>query len=244
MHEESVRTRIGADVLSVARPISAGLTAGFLGGLLFGGVGGRLAMLLLRLTSDPGLQGLETDDGFTIGVVSSATVFLLAFTALLGVLGGLAYLLIRSWLPRRARPWLFGALTGVVGGAEVIRPGGIDFTRLEPLSLAVVMFVALPAAYGVLVSILAERFLAPGSAFGSSPAWAAGLVFLLPLPLLGGLGMTLILAVIATILLARWAPAIAAAWTSGPVTMLGRALLIAAGVAAALALGRDLVAVL
>ena len=40
-------------------------------GLLVGGVGGRVAMLLLRLTSDPRLRGLETDDGFTIGVSRS-----------------------------------------------------------------------------------------------------------------------------------------------------------------------------
>jgi hypothetical protein len=40
-------------------------------------VGGRLAMLLLRLTSDPVLRGVSTDDGFTIGRFSAQTIFLL-----------------------------------------------------------------------------------------------------------------------------------------------------------------------
>ena len=38
-------------------------------------------MLMLRLTSDPTLRGLETDDGFVIGRFSGDTVFLLILTA-------------------------------------------------------------------------------------------------------------------------------------------------------------------
>ena len=41
-------------------------------------------MLLLRLTSDPALRGTQTDDGFTIGVFSTQTLFLLGVTAGLG----------------------------------------------------------------------------------------------------------------------------------------------------------------
>jgi len=81
-------------------------------------------MLILRLTSDPSLHGLETDDGFTIGVISTETFFLVIITAITGVFGGLVYVGVRSWLPHRARSWLFGTLTGLVGGALVIRPDG------------------------------------------------------------------------------------------------------------------------
>jgi hypothetical protein len=244
MQSAAVRTRPGIGLLPAARTISAGLTAGLLGGLLFGGLGGRVAMLILRLTSDPGLRGLETDDGFTIGVVSSATAFLVVFTAMLGALGGLLYLVVRSWLPVGARPWLFGALAGLVGGAEVIRPGGIDFTRLEPLGLAVAMFVALPAAYGVFASVVAERFLAPGSAFRESRGSVAGLAILLPIVLFGGIGVLIVVGVIAAILMRRHWPAVAAAWTSAPMTTVGRAVLVAVGIAGALALARDVAAVL
>lgn len=215
-----------------------------LGGLLFGGLGGRLAMLVLRLTSDPSLHGLETDDGFTIGIVSFATLFLVLLTAVAGAIGGLVYLLVRSWLPERARPWLFGALTGVVGGAIVIRPGGIDFTRLEPLGLAVAMFVALPAAYGFVVSIQAERFLRPGSSFLQGGTWIGGVAVLLVLPFLGLLGLVVAAGVIAAFAVGHWAPRAASAWTSRPMTLVGRLALVAAVVAGAIALGRDVAAVL
>ena len=53
------------------RRLAVSTSAGAVAGLAIGGVGGRLAMLLLRLTSDPSLRGLPTDDDFTIGVISS-----------------------------------------------------------------------------------------------------------------------------------------------------------------------------
>ena len=65
--------------------LASGVSSGFITGLLIGGVGGRLAMFLLRLTSDPALRGRQTDDGFTIGVFSTETLFLLGVTAGLGV---------------------------------------------------------------------------------------------------------------------------------------------------------------
>ena len=201
-------------------------------------------MLVLRLTSDPSLHGVETDDGFTIGIVSFATLFLVIVTAVAGAIGGLPYLLVRSWLPERARPWLFGALTGVVGGAIVIRPGGTDFTRLEPLGLAVAMFVVLPAAYGVVVGALAERFLAADSAFLRSRGSMAGLAVLLPLPLLGIFGLAIAAGLIAAFALGRWMPAVTGAWSSGPMTWVGRTALVAIGIAATIALGRDIAAIL
>jgi hypothetical protein len=240
----ATRRRAWDDLLAVAGPISAGAVAGLLGGFLVGGIGGRLAMLALRLTSDPALRGLETDDGFTIGIFSGATAFLIVLTTIAGMLGGLVYLVVRSWIPGRARPWVFGTLAGLVGGAMVIRPGGIDFTRLEPLGLAVAMFVAIPFAYGVLVSVLAERFLEPGSAFRTSRASILGPIALVPALLLGGDGFLIVLGAVAAYLLWRFVPGVAAAWSSAPATWSGRAILVAVGVAGAIALARDLTAVL
>ena len=51
--------------------ILVGTAAGAIAGLLIGGIGGRLAMLLLRLTSDEIVLGLTSDDGFEIGVVTA-----------------------------------------------------------------------------------------------------------------------------------------------------------------------------
>lgn len=230
-------------LLAAARPISATIAAGFLAGLAIGGLGGRVAMLILRLTSDTSLHGLETDDGFTIGVVSTETMFLVIITALLGIVGALVYLAVRSWLPDRIRPWLFGSLTGVVGGALVIRPRGIDFTLLEPLGLAIATFVALPAAYGVATSLLAERFRNPDSGFRGPWITIAGLALLLPL-ILTGVGLPIVVLLAAALALARWAPGLASVWSSTPVTWIGRAVLAAIGITAAVALARDVTAVL
>lgn len=232
------------DVAAAARPLAAVVTAGFIAGLTIGGVGGRLAMFVLRLTSDPALRGLETDDGFTIGIFSGATMLLVFLTAIAGAVGGVAYLAVRAWLPERARPWLFGALTGVVGGALVIRPDGIDFTLLEPLSLAVVMFIALPASYGVAVSLLAERFLASHSAFNGPWAWVAGLVLLLPLGLFGPAGVAVLAVIVVAFFLSRSAPQIGSLWTSAPVAWIGRAGLLAVGALAAASLVRDVTKIL
>jgi hypothetical protein len=139
---------------------------------------------------------------------------------------------------------LFGALTGIVGGATVIRPGGVDFTLLEPLGLAVAMFVVLPTAYGVATSLLAERFLADNSVFGRSRAWIAGLVLLLPLGLFGVAGLAVLALVLAAVLVGRAAPAIASRWNSPPVVWIGRVGLVAIAVVWSTQLVRDAVDIL
>src|SRR6266576_2082709 len=111
------------DLRGPGATLGAGVSAGFVAGALIGGVGGRLAMLILRLTSDPLLHGVSTDDGFTIGRVSAETLFLLGVTAGLGMLGGLFYLMVRRWIPA---PWRIPLMTlsfALVGGAGLIGPG-------------------------------------------------------------------------------------------------------------------------
>jgi len=227
-----------------ARAIVVAGTVGFVAGGLIGGVGGRLAMLLLRLTSSPGLHGLETDDGFTIGIVSSNTMFLLVLTALLGMIGGVLYLAVRSWLPPTRRPLLFGALSAVIGGALVIRPGGIDFTLLEPQLLAVTLFVALPAAYGASLSAAIEWWL-PRSAPAPSRAWFAGVLpAVLPLALIGLRGGLLFLVVPIVVAVALFVPGVSRLATARPVVLAGRVGLLVLGVGYTVALAQDIAEVL
>src|SRR2546423_12797727 len=110
------------DLSGPGATLAAGVSGGFVPGLLIGGVGGRLAMLLLRLTSDPALRGVQTDDGFTIGVVSGQTLFLLGVTAGLGIAGGVFYLIVRDWLPDRGRVVMMSIFFGLVGGAGLLSP--------------------------------------------------------------------------------------------------------------------------
>jgi len=228
-------------VFAAAAYLSHGLLPGLVCGVLIGGVGGRLAMFILRLTSDDALHGMETDDGFPIGAFTGATLFLLVVTTFLGAVGGLVYLGVREWLPRRGRPVVVGLLAATVGGALVIRPDGIDFTLLDPLWLAVALFVLLPAAYGVALSVLTERFVR--SARGRRSRWLA----VLPLGgmvLAGGLPGLVVLLLLGLGVVANRAGRVARLWRSAPVTWLGRGVVAAAIGGAGILLARDVVAVL
>ena len=127
--------------------------------MLIGGVGGRLAMLALRLTSDPMLRGVSTTTASRSARSSAETLFLLGVTAGLGMAGGLFYLVVRRWIPPAWRIPLMTVFFALVGGAGVVGPSDVDFTLLSPLSLAVTLFVAIPAAYGAAMPWMVERLL-------------------------------------------------------------------------------------
>lgn len=215
------------DLVGTVRWLSAGALGGLIAGLVAGGVGGRFAMLVLRLTSDPALRGLETDDGFIIGRFSGETLFLLIFTAFFGLLGGLFYLVVRSLVPPRHRPGLTGVFGGIAGGAIVISPGGVDFTRLEPLSLAIALFVALPALFGVAMSLLVERLLGEDSVLNRAGVWSWAVVALafVPIALAGPFGLIVILIVGVLWLLSRAFPKLASIWSFIPAMWVGRVML-------------------
>ena len=228
------------DLMSSTRPLSAGVVGGLVTGAVVGGIGGRLAMFVLRLTSDPSLHGAETDDGFIMGQISGATLFLLIVTSVLGVLAGVLYLAVRTWFPLRRRAALAGIFGGIVGGALLIRPGGTDFTLLDPLPLAIVMFVALPAICGVVMSLLVERLLREDSGFSRSRSWFVGLIPLIALAFLGPLGLGVLAVLIGLWAIHRWTPRVASLWRSVPVVWIGRAGLLAVTALSLVALVRDI----
>jgi hypothetical protein len=224
------------DIAGPAATLGAGVTGGFLAGVLIGGIGGRIAMLLLRVTSDPRLHGIKTDDGFTIGRVSAETIFLLGVTAGLGIAGGLLYLVVRRWIPA---PWRIPVMTvffTLVGGAGVIGPSDVDFSLLSPLPLAVALFVAIPAAYGVAMPWLTERLLREGSVLRRE-RWGA-IVGLLPLVVMNIVGiLTLIIAF--GVWLAGRNARLVNAWRSRTTVWIGRAALVATAVFSGVGLVRD-----
>jgi len=231
--------------------ISCGVIAGLIGGLIIGGIGGRLAMFVLRLTSDDSLIGLETDDEFIIGSFTSSTFFLILLTTLVGLVGGLLYLMGRDWFPYRWRPVLFGLFCGTFGGTLIINPGGVDFTLLEPLWLAVAMFIALPAIYGVTVSLITERLLrtaeAPEAANTRRAAWRnwawVGALPLLVILGAGPPGIAIVILVAASIAANRNGR-LAELWRSTPVVWVGRALFAASIAVSAYFLADDVTTVL
>lgn len=146
------------DARAVAWWVLAGAAAGAIAGFLVGGVGGRLAMLLLRLTSTDTVIGVTSDDGFEIGVVTTDTLNLIMGMTMFGAINGVAYAAVRGWLPRRLRLPLWVAVSAAVVGAAVVHEDGVDFTLLEPVALAIALFVAVPGAAAALVVVLVERW--------------------------------------------------------------------------------------
>lgn len=136
--------------------LTVGFVVGALAGGLLGGLGGRLVMLVLRLTSDA--DGVVTDDGFTIGELTlSGTFQLYAAMTLVGAINGVAYVAARELLPARGRILLWGLVGAAVVGSLVVKTEGVDFTLLEPLWFAVAAFAVLPGLAALVIAGLVER---------------------------------------------------------------------------------------
>ena len=149
------------------------IVGGVSAGVILIGVGSRLAMLLLRVTSPDSVRGVESDDGFIIGQVTlSGTYNLLLLGASVGVIGAAAYLLVAPWLigPKWFRHLTTGLAAAVVVGSMLVHADGIDFRALKPTWLAIGIFIALPGLFGGLVGVVVDAvrrpdsWTAPGSA--------------------------------------------------------------------------------
>jgi hypothetical protein len=154
--------------LAASRRNAAIVLAGLGLGVVIGGIGGRLAMYLLARLN-PEATGVVSDDGFVMGQVTlSGTLNLLVVGGFLGAFGGVVYALARHLT--FGPPWW--RLTSVALGAglpvaaSIVHTDGVDFTLLEPVGLAVALFVAIPAAYGLALALLVERFAPPPPGWG------------------------------------------------------------------------------
>ncbi|HEX6569465.1 MAG TPA: hypothetical protein VF015_09875 [Acidimicrobiales bacterium] len=238
---------IGADGLSAATVLAAvgraatGSAVGFVAGAVIGGVGGRLAMLLLRLTSDSSLAGVRTDDDFEIGSITGDTLFLVGVAAFGGAVLGFAYVATRRWLPAAHRPVVAAVVLGAIGGAAVIEPGGVDFTLLEPLWFAVALFIALPAAFGAALAWGVERAIPRVRA--RRPHILVLILALAPVLLTGPAAALTVLGALGWAALRQW-PGVGRLWWSPEVTVAGRALGVAGTGYAAAVLAQDASAIL
>ena len=149
---------IGDDARAVLRHAGIAAFAGAVTGLLVGGVLGRIAMLVLRLTSGEGAIGVTSDDGFEIGRVTlRGTLTLMSGYSFVGLALGLLYAVARWFLPRRGRVAIWTVVTGAVGGESFVHADGVDYALLSPLWLAIAFFVALPALAGLCIALLVEH---------------------------------------------------------------------------------------
>jgi hypothetical protein len=142
------------------------VVGGITAGVILIGLGSRLAMLLLRVTSSDSVHGVESDDGFIIGQVTLAGTYnLLLLGAAVGIIGAAAYLLVAPWLigPKWFRHLTTGLAAAAVVGSMLVHADGIDFRVLKPTWLAIGVFVALPGLFGGLVGVIVDAVRRPES---------------------------------------------------------------------------------
>lgn len=141
-----------------ARHLGLASLAGAIGGVVVGGLLGRVVMRISGFVAGPSLVGVTTENGNRVGDITFAgTVALIMFIGLpFGLLGGIVYAIVEPWL-RRARPWhglAYGAGLLLAVGFLVLDPSNFDFTRFGVPLLNVAMFAALFLIFGVVIAWL------------------------------------------------------------------------------------------
>ena len=130
-------------------------------GLVWGGLGGRIAMRVVFLTSNEHVRGLTSDDGFEIGTFSGATIVLLILTTIVGGMAGFGVGIIR--MVTSGPTWAVAIGTSLAAasfaGASIVHTDGVDFRVLDPLWLTVGLFVLIPGLWGATVVVATERLL-------------------------------------------------------------------------------------
>lgn len=213
--EPTARSRAAAAAKRYLRGVAVGWIAGVFAGGLVTGPAMRLIMRLLAVTAGDGAQGAVTEADQVVGRISFGETFgLYVFGGLLpGVISGLAYVLVRRFLPQGWRgPVIFGLLHLVLLATRVdpLRPGNEDFDIVGPGWLAVLTFGLSVVAHGVAVAAIANRVSAgvPPSRPATGRRWLVvigtsvppGLVLVLGIAFLVPLGIGLIIAVVVGLL--------------------------------------------
>ena len=118
-------------------------------------------MRVVFLSSNDGVRGLTSDDGFEIGTISSATMFLLVFSAILGGIAGFGVGIIRMVTSGPVWAVAIGVslAAAAFAGAGIVHTDGVDFRLLDPLWLTIGLFVLIPGLWGATVVVATERLL-------------------------------------------------------------------------------------
>lgn len=160
-----------------ARTVGAAMTAAIISGLFVLGLVGRLVMRFLAATSSDA-QGRLTEADEIVGEITlGGTIGFIVFIGLFGgLITGIAYLVIRAWLPARAgiAGLVVGTIvTGTLGVADALSPDNRDFTILTPLWLAIFLVIATGFLFATTFTALAARL----DQFGQTPGRARALLY-------------------------------------------------------------------
>jgi hypothetical protein len=176
--------------------------AGAIAGVVVGGVGGRLVMLVsgeMYRREHPHMRIRTESSGRLVGDFTwSGTFELIGQGMVLGLIGGLIYLVARRWLPRSSRyeGLLFGVLLLLLAGVTVISADNADFDRFGSPVVNVLMFASLFVLYGMAVGPLARW----SARLASRRRGQSGVIrFAIgsALALMGGLGLLIVVLMVA-----------------------------------------------
>jgi len=179
------------------------IVAGVATGVVVVGLGSRIAMFLLRITSPERVNGLQSDDDFTIGQVTLAGTYNLIFLGgITGLIGFAVYRCVSPWLigPHWFRRLTIALGSGAVVGAMLVHSDGIDFTVLKPTWFAIGLFVALPALFAVAMVAAVDSVSRPDS-WTRRGRWR----WLLPVLVIACVPVALIFVVMAAVPVGLWA---------------------------------------
>ena len=147
-------------LLRLGRLTGIGLVSGVIAGVLVGGAGSRIAMRISAMAGGDAISGLLTENGNVVGEITiSGTIFLLIAGAIVGTVGGFAYVVSHRWLPKSSlwKGLAFGILLLLVLGSLIIEGDNRDFAQFGPPILNIGLFASLFILYGVLLPVIAKK---------------------------------------------------------------------------------------
>ena len=177
--------------------VLAGMSAGFAAGLWT-----RIAMRVAGFLTVDRNRSLLTENDAVVGQITfGGTLFLALFAAVIGIAGGILYMVIRRWLPGHplARALSYGVLLFAVFGFVLMDEHNPDYHFFGPPWLNVGTFSLTYVVYGVLASLAAERLATrlPRWTLARTVGWRGRLATLAMTPF-GAIGMLTILVVLTT----------------------------------------------
>ena len=160
-HNQESPSAVESAAERIWRTVAIGFLGGIAAGILVGGIANRLIMRILAMVNED-KAGVMTENGNITGEVTAGGTFgLIFFVGLLsGIMGGLMYIVIRRWLPGGGllKGVAFGLILLCFSGLIVFDPDNFDFALFGPKPLSVGLFALLFPLYGVVVSVIVDRY--------------------------------------------------------------------------------------
>ena len=166
--------------------------AGALAGLVGLGVGARVSMRLVALSSGAIGTGVRPESGAVPGeFTADGTMFLVLAGTVIGVVIAVVLgVALGRWLPKdgRRRTVLVWALGSSVPALGLIDPNNVDFVLFGPAWFALLLFATCAVGYGGLLTVVVRRTLRPADR-RARLAWIAVGVPSLGLALMASAGL-------------------------------------------------------